>query len=148
MTFIEVLVVLTLIAIVGRTALLVSFDSYRGSSFRSGRDNLIEALEHARAQAMNNVCLGASCAGASPHGVSIEGDHYVIFQGGSYAHRDAGVDEIIDASPTLSYQGPSEIVFATSSGEVSQLFSITLRDTSGHSSTITIGTEGQISWTQ
>lgn len=147
LTLIEIMVVLGLMAVVGSFALMVSFDAYRDSSYHADRAALIAALQHARAESIDDVCEGEACTGGTPHGVSIEPSRYVIFQGLSYASRDADADEIIDADPTISHSGLSEVVFAISSGDVAQTGDILLTDASGHTSTTTIGSEGQISWT-
>ncbi len=146
MTLIEIMVVLGLIAVVGSFALLVSFDTYRDSSYQADRATLIAALEHARAESIDDVCEGEVCTGGAAHGVSIEPGQYVIFQGTSYASRDADADEVLDADPTVSHSGLLVVVFATSSGNAVQSGAISLTDSSGATSAITIGTEGQISW--
>ncbi len=146
-TLIELLVVLVLVIVVGRFALIVSFDRYRRASYHVDRAYLIAALERARSLALNDVCEGGSCAGGVSHGVSIRPDSYVIFQGASYATRDPSFDEVVEANSTIVRSGLSEIVFAPESGDVSQSGAIVLVDSSGRTSTTTIGSYGQISWT-
>lgn len=140
------LIVIALISIVGGSTLLMGMETYRGSSFRSDRDLLIATLQRARAEAINNVCLGLHCTNGMPHGVTREGDHYLLFQGTDIATRDTAVDAVFGASPLTIYQGSGPVVFsqlsATTTGST-----IILSDQTGHTSTITIGTEGQISWT-
>ena len=143
---IEVLVVLALALIVGGFALMVSFDAYRHASYHADRASLIAALEHARAESIDNVCDGAVCASSAAHGVSIQDDRYVIFQGPEYASRLVDADESIDANPAIAHSGLSEVVFATSSGDVMDTGTIVLADASGITSTISIGSEGQIIW--
>ncbi len=145
-TFIEIIIVLGLFAMLGKFALLISFDTYRQSSFHSTRASLISVLQHARAKAMSDVCIGATCTQGTSQGVFIESNQFVLFQGSSYALRDIDADEMVEANPATSHSGLQEIVFAASSGTVSQVGSIVLADTSGHISTTTIGSEGQISW--
>jgi prepilin-type N-terminal cleavage/methylation domain-containing protein len=146
LTLLEILVVLGIFTIVGSFALVVSLDTFRDTSYHADREALIASLEHARAEAVDDICDGASCATGSPHGVSIQADRYVIFQGSSYVARDMGEDEIIDANPAITHSGLAEVVFATSSGDVVNPGDIVLIDTSGRISTTTIGSYGQISW--
>lgn len=152
MTLIEVLVVLALAAMIGGFALFMSMETYRGTSFRSDRDLLVSLLERARAQAVNNLCIGV-CTNGKPHGVAIRpSDHpnsYVGFQGNSYLTRDVAVDDIFDASPVVAATGLTEAVFASLAGTSTTLggFSVTLTDAGGHSSAITVSALGQIIWT-
>ena len=147
-TFIEVVIVIALMAITARSALLFSFDSYRGSSFRSARDGLLTALLHVRSESMNDMCSGSDCTESRAHGVKIEEGRYVLFEGSSFLVRDESADEYIQMSTSVAREGFSEIVFATSSSRVNEVSVVTLSDSAGHHSTITVGTEGQISWTQ
>ncbi|OGG91506.1 hypothetical protein A3H16_03425 [Candidatus Kaiserbacteria bacterium RIFCSPLOWO2_12_FULL_53_8] len=88
------MIVMALVTIVGAFGLLLGTDSYRGYSFHSDHDILVAALQHARSQAIGNVCLGEGCTHGMPHGVFIDAAHnrYVIFQGTNYATRDGEVD--------------------------------------------------------
>ena len=144
-TLIEILLVLGLLAVIAGVSLVMGMDSYRGNSFRSDRDLLVAALEHARAESINAICLGSNCTDAAPHGVSIQSDSYVIFQGASYNSRDQAEDNVIPASALVSHAGLSDVVFSVLSA-TSTAGQIVLSDDSGHSSTITIGSLGQISW--
>ena len=146
MTLIEILVVLGLFTIIGSFALPVSLSMVRDSSYHADRASLIAALQHARAESVDDACAGSSCNAGAPHGVSIQPHTYVIFQGPHYASRDAVQDEVIDANPSVGHGGVSEIIFAPSSGDVAAPGEIVLTDASGHASTITVGSEGEIIW--
>jgi hypothetical protein len=65
----------------------------------------------------------------------------------SYASRESDADEVVDANPTIVHRGISEVIFATSSGNALQSGEITLTNPSGRISTTTIGSYGQIIWT-
>ena len=91
-TMLEILVVIGLVLMLSTVTLLVSFDTYRGSNFRNDRDLLLATLERARAQSINNLCVGSTCnvvQNSRPHGVAIrpngQPNSYVVFQGASYA---------------------------------------------------------------
>ena len=146
-TLVEMLVVLALIVIVGNFALLVSFDTYRASSYESDRGSLISLLHHARAQAVDDVCAGSGCMHGAAHGVSIQADKYVLFQGSTYASRDVDEDSVVDTNPSVVHGGLSEVVFEPSSGNPLVTGDVVLMTANGHQSTITIGREGQIGWT-
>ncbi len=153
-TLIEVLIVMALIVIVAGFGLIVSMQSYQNYSFRSERDALVAALQEARSQSIENMCFG-SCTGGKPHGVHLGLHQYVIFQGETYATRDAAVDEIIAANYfALSTTSPSftDVVFsrvaATTTPNPSGVATISLVDTAGSdSSVISVNPEGQITWT-
>lgn len=145
-SLIEIIVVMGIIAIIGGFSLYFGLDSFRSYSFHSDRDLLVSLLQHARSEAVGNICLGSGCDDGRPHGVAIQTNQFVLFQGTSYATRDAAVDAVMAANAGFSYTGDSEIVFsqlsATTTGGT-----ITVTEPSGRTSTITIGTEGQIIWT-
>ena len=140
-TMIEVLVVMGLVAIVGSLALFLSMDSYRASSFRADRDLLITLLQHARAQAIHNVCASPSCTDGKPHGVHIQSDAYVLFEGSSYAPEDA-MNAPFQHSPLTSVSGP-DIVFSALSGNPVATGTITLT-AARHTSVITVNPFGRI----
>lgn len=160
MTFFEVLVVMGILAIVGGFALFVSMDAYRSSNFGSDRDLLIATLQRARAQAMNNVCLGsaADCnSDGKKHGVAIKpSDHpnsFVIFQSASdYAGRsvsDKAQDAMFPANPGSAFTitpSAADIVFAQLSGIVPVALKIEV-DQAGHKAEVHIETNGRI-WTE
>ena len=143
-TLIEVIIVLGFLVAGAALSLMVSMDTYRGTSFRSERNLLIAALEHVRSQAVNAVCLG-SCTDAASHGVEITPLAYVIFQGQAYASRDALFDDPVSASPRIAHSGSLEIVFTPYSG-TSTGGTITLSDEAGHMSEILVSSFGQITW--
>ncbi len=160
-TLIEILVVMALIAVVAGLAMITTLDAFRGSAYHNERDSLIAALYKARSQAVSNICLGAGCTQGKPHGVYIQTDpithvvqQYVIFQGSSYAGRDAAVDEPLNSNYTVAITGMSEVVFTELSGDPTPVSvgSITVSDPSGiHQGTlasvISTNAEGQIIWT-
>lgn len=143
-TLAEVLVVIALVGMTGVFSTLASLDTYGRSSLRAQRQALIASLEHARAEAVNDVCEGSDCDAGADHGVSIQPDRYVLFQGTSYAARDPAADETVDASSAFAHTGLPEVVFASSSGEALQTGAIGIQDASGHALSITIGSLGQI----
>lgn len=156
-TLIEMLVVIGLLAIIGTIALVLSFDSYRAYSFRSDRDLIIATLQKARSQAVNGVCLSTllPCSGGVAHGVHIDSNQLVIFQGTSYNLADPA-NEIValtSSATEVSLTGePKNIVFSELAGNATVdtpgNWSVTVRNTTnGQTSVITFNTAGQITWT-
>ena len=148
-TLLEVLMVTGIMTMVGGFALIVSMDVYRSFSFRTERDMLISVLHKARSQSINNICLGTGCTDGRPHGVHVTTGQYVIFQGASYATRDASVDEVVLAQSGAAKIAPSsltDVVFTQLSGAALPVGTIGLLDDAGHVSATTINSEGQITW--
>ena len=144
-TLIEIIVVIGMLALVGSFGLLISMESYRGSTFRADRALLISLLQHARSDALNSVCRGA-CIGndAAAHGVHIEGASYTVFQGATYA-AGGPLNQAFEASPAVTRSGLVDVVFAPLTGDSLTTGTITLTG-EGHTSDVIIGAEGQITW--
>lgn len=155
-TLIETILVIAVMSITLSLGLFVNVNEYRGNTFRSSRDLLIVSLQHARSQAMNNICLGTRCSDGKPHGVHINADNnnyvisYVMFQGESYDLADP-LNSLIDVSENISRNisllsgSVLDIYFEQLSGN-STPAELTL--SSGvESSVITINPEGRITWT-
>lgn len=147
--------IIALISFLGGITLFAGLDSYQGYLFRSDRDLVITALQRARAQSVGNICMGASCTNGKPHGVAISPagrpQTLVIFQTAvmnpDYAHRDTSEDAFIEINPGTTVSGLSEVVFSPLSGNSPTAGSITIASSGGRISTITIGSAGQIFWT-
>ncbi len=147
-TMIETLVVMGIFALIGGLALFVSMETYRSSSFRSDRDLLVAVLQRARAQAINNVCFGTCTDNdGQPHGVRIESDQYIIFQGDTYSSSDPN-NAAFDSNPLSNRTGATEIVFEQLSGDTSCSPTCEISLTQGsQSSVISVTSNGRISWT-
>jgi len=148
-TLIEILVVLTIFVLIAGFALFVSMESYRGSSFRSERDTAVNVLQKARSQAMSNICLG-SCTDGKQHGVHFTATQYIIFQGATYNSGDATnqavpVNNAVTITDT-SGNPPTDIIFSQLDAATTAA-TVRIKDNSGHSSDISVNTEGQITWT-
>ena len=146
-SLIEVVLVLALVSLCAGYGMFFTMDSYRSHSFYTDRDALVSLLQHARAESMSNTCGNQNCTDGVPHGVAIEPDSYVLFEGDSYALRDVSQDISVERSPLMSATGLTEVIFAVGSANVAADGVIHLSDVSHHESDITVGSEGQISWT-
>jgi hypothetical protein len=146
---------MSLVIIVGGFSLIVSMDSLRSHSFQDERDLIVNALQKARSQSINNMCFGAGCTDGKPHGVHIMAGQYVLFQGSSYHDtvQDAALDEVfksVYAAATVT--GFTDVVFSPLSGNASTsptgVMTLTVSESPGiNTSVITVGGEGQILWT-
>jgi prepilin-type N-terminal cleavage/methylation domain-containing protein len=147
-TLIEVLVVMGLLAAIAGLVSFANFDSWRGYTFRSERNLLVSVLHKARSQSISNICLGSAltCTDGKPHGVKIQGDKYIIFQGASFIARDAAFDQNIDAAGTVSHAGISEVVFAQLSGDAVGTAGDIIFDDGIRTVTISINNEGRINF--
>lgn len=153
-SLIEILVVMAMFTMVAGLGLFVSMDAFRGYTFRSERDTVVSLLYKARSQAVSNMCFGAGCTGGRAHGVHFDSvnKRYVIFQGYTYAGRDASVDDVtLFRNNASSVAGLTDIIFsplaATTTANPSAVSTVTITDQGGHASVITIGKEGRITWT-
>src|SRR3989344_4444854 len=87
-TLIEMLVVLGMIAIILSLTPLLDFGALGAQTFHSDRDALVALLQHARGEAVSNICRG-NCSDGKPHGVKIENDKFIMFQGGGFGDEPA-----------------------------------------------------------
>ncbi|HRH24202.1 MAG TPA: prepilin-type N-terminal cleavage/methylation domain-containing protein [Candidatus Paceibacterota bacterium] len=149
-TLLEILVVMGLVLMVVAFGLIVSFDDYRGFTFRNERDIVVSVIQKARGQAINNMCFGAGCTDGKAHGVYFgTPGEYVVFQGTSYATRDVALDEVIAARDNASVvSGMTSVVFNRLRADTTTVGGTTLTITQpGHTSTITVEPEGRVWWT-
>lgn len=152
-TLIEVLVVLGILVVLFGFGAALGLDAFRRYAFHNERDLLVAVMQKARSQSVSNLCLGAGCTGGRPHGVNFTSGGYTLFQGPSYAARDAGVDENYQTSYSINFSPSSfsEVVFHQLAGSASttpvNVWNLDLSDTAGETSTITVNSEGRIFWT-
>ncbi len=144
-TLIETLLVMGVFVMVSGFGLFVSMESYRGSLYHSDRDLLVALLERARAQAINNLCYGDYCDDGKPHGVHIQSDKYILFQGEAY---DAGgaFNVSFDTDSNTEHSFIGDIIFTPLSGTTSALVTIMLSG-EGRTSEIMVSPIGRITWT-
>lgn len=152
-TLIEIVVVIALIAVIGSLAVVPSLGTYKGTLFYTDRNLLITALQRARAEAVGNICYGGACTGGVKHGVYIDTDasnrvkNFVIFQD-TYSAGDPE-NQVIPSEGATFHSGLQTTLFSQLSGDVApaNAGTITLSDSDGHTSDVTVGAEGQIFWT-
>ncbi len=135
-TLVEVLVVIAIFGALVMMGLFFDFTFYRGASFHADVDIFASILQRARAKAINNI-------NESDHGVYIDTDDYVLFQGDSYALRNTTFDQVISRNPNVNFSGTSEVVFRQLSGDSSFEGNLVING-SGKSATISLNYEGLI----
>ncbi|PJC65463.1 MAG: hypothetical protein CO020_00525 [Candidatus Colwellbacteria bacterium CG_4_9_14_0_2_um_filter_50_12] len=137
-TLLEIIIVVALFAILAALGLFIGLDLYRGYALASERSTVVNILEKARSQSVNNI-------NQTPHGVHFTGSAYVIFQGASYASRDQSYDEVITSAPGVTAGGVTETVFTQLEGSANPTGEVTVSN-GLKSMTISINNEGRINW--
>lgn len=137
-SLIEVIIVLAILVVISGLAFSAGYGLYRSQPLVSEKDSLVSLLRRARAKAMNNI-------NQSDHGVFIGSSKYTVFQGGSYAGRDAELDEEFPRLAGATLEGPTEIVFSALEGAANTSGTIAISTASGRVET-SVNYEGRISW--
>lgn len=136
-TLIEVLIVLGIMVILASLGLVMSMDFYRANLVRNERELVISILQQARNKAMNNI-------NQSPHGVRLEANQYVLFQGQTFASSTKqttfNASGAVNHTPTTT-----EVIFDQLTGRVSDAGDI-IMSYGNQAFTISINNEGRINW--
>jgi len=90
--------------------------------------------------------LSQAVDGDTSWGVHIQSSSISLFKGVSFAERDTDSDELFEISPSLSFSGMEEIVFAKFSGEPQTTGNVVLTSLNNETRTITINEKGTISY--
>ena len=107
-SFIELLIVIGIIAILGTTMAPIGSSLINRNNLRTKVDELVIALQSDRINSMTNK-------ENSPWGVKTESQQIVIFKGNSYATRDQNFDEKFLYPKSMSITA-IEIIFAQLTG--------------------------------
>lgn len=110
-TLIEILITLAIILSLAGTGFIFGLQQYRFYVLQYETDNIISMLRSARSRAMNNI-------NDSNHGVYLNGNDYIVFQGNSYDSRNTAYDETLQKSPIINITGQTEIVFKKLRGDI------------------------------
>ena len=140
-SLIEVIVVIALFAVIASLGLLMSFESYRGATFRSERDTMVGVLQKARSRAMANIDQAA-------WGVRYDGTPnftYTIYKRVGLATQD--VDSIAGNQGASVSPAPFSVTFSQLSGTTTGTFSATIVE-NGHTTAppVSVNYEGTIIW--
>ncbi|OGM99794.1 MAG: hypothetical protein A3B91_02140 [Candidatus Yanofskybacteria bacterium RIFCSPHIGHO2_02_FULL_41_29] len=133
-TFVEILVVMAIVAFFAVIGIFMSGDMYHSTSFQSDINALATSLQRARSQAINNINEKA-------HGVKILGGDYIIFEGNTYS----GSGEVIKGNSNFIFIGPDEVVFEQLSGDCPLCADITV-SYENKIAIIPMNIKGRIDW--
>lgn len=135
-TLVEIIVVMAIFSALAVMAAFFDSTFYRGNSFGTDYDVFVAVVQRVRAKAINNI-------NESKHGVYIDSDKYVLFEGDDYG--SAVATEEISRNENIAIAGASEIVFSQLSGDSNFSGSVILSD-GFRTATMLINDEGQINW--
>lgn len=141
-TFVEILVVIALIALIGTISLLAFRNIYRASAARSATSEIVSALRDARSSTMGST-------NDTVYGVRVGTSSVTRFVGGSYTPGAASntvyaFEAGVTATGTLVRNG-TNIVFARLTGEPNATGTLYVRDIDNrNTTTITIQATGLI----
>ncbi|HEY4499870.1 MAG TPA: type II secretion system protein [Candidatus Paceibacterota bacterium] len=139
-TFIEIILVLSVIAILAVAAVPV----FQSLQTRNELDTTSMVIAHSwrRAQA-----LAQSSVKDSPWGVHIQGGTVTLFRGLDYASRDVNDDEIFSVSTTISFGGLTDVTFSKLSGDPLSIGTVTLSATDiNESRQVSINQKGAVTF--
>lgn len=136
LTVLEILIIISIIAILASLTLPLGLDFYRSQQLETQSQGILQTLRRAQLKAMSQE-------GDSQFGVYITNDNYTLFKGNSYLARDAQYDEVFDLPIIINTSGRREIVFSKLEGKPNVTGSIIL--TNGRDTvTISINEVGRI----
>ncbi len=135
-TLIEVLLVIGILAVIFSAGAPVAYNFYYQSQFESEYSLLYSVLEQARGLAMIN-------RNESDHGVYVNSENLVVFQGSSFAARNADQDRSFPRSEGITINGPAEVVFAALSGTTASS-TYTVTDNGLRSRDVYLNSEGLV----
>ena len=145
-----VLLVMGLVSLIGSVSLYVTMGAYQKSALQTEKNTFTSLLQRARSLSMNNVCAG-ECTDGVAHGVHIDDEGYVLFQGSEYVDSDPH-NARFPFEPTLVRAGTlltQDVVFAQLSGDTncSSVCELSIRAPDGVTVVISVTGEGRILWT-
>lgn len=108
-TLIEMLVAIAIMTIIFALVGPIAYNFYFDYQFDSDYGLLNSVLRYARNLSMVNH-------NEADHGLYITSSNFVVFQGASYAARDASQDKSFPRSASIVVAGPTELLFTALSG--------------------------------
>src|SRR5581483_2042007 len=104
-TFVELIVVITLISILGVMSVTFYGNFFNRSAVNNTIDGLINQMRKAQIYAMEGRQYGS-------WGVRSSGTQFILFQGNSYASRNNLYDETFSIFPTASVSAFNDVIFS------------------------------------
>ncbi|MEK7184149.1 MAG: prepilin-type N-terminal cleavage/methylation domain-containing protein [Patescibacteria group bacterium] len=138
-TLLEVLLVVSIISVIAGFAIPV-FQSFQVKNDLDIAANTI-AASFRRAQT-----LATSSEGDSQWGVHIVTGSITLFQGTSFAARNAAYDEVFTVSATITPSGVGDVVFDRLTGEALSTGTVTLTASTGVVRTVAITSKGTVTY--
>lgn len=134
-TFIELMLGLSLLALIFALTAPFALQFYLDYRIVSEARTLESILRTARTAAMTNE-------NGAAHGLYVDADNFVLFEGDSYATRVSAQDQLFPRAVNVAVAGFSELTFEQLSGRTSST-TITLTE-GGRIQTLHINAEGRI----
>ncbi|MCA9364673.1 MAG: type II secretion system protein [Candidatus Moranbacteria bacterium] len=136
----------TLLEVLLVIAMIVAVSFVGAPLFQSFQVRNDLALSASAASSMLRRAQVLSYSGANDEswGVSFQSGSIVLFQGSSYATRDASFDDVYDLSETIVPSGVSEIVFDRLSGRPQSTGTIILTIPSGENVSLSVNGWGAV----
>lgn len=134
----ELLIVIAILVVIAVFGVPATITHYQNYLLIAERDSLLSYLRRARTFSLAN-------RNSEPHGIFIESNQYVLFEGKSFTERQAAYDEVFPKAKSIQIAGTSEIVFA-SLAATSTGGTITLSVAPNNSFNIQINEAGGIIW--
>lgn len=138
-TLVEIMVVITAMVIISAASMPVFSNFYVSSQLDENSIQIVRTLRTARDRSVAGV-------NGSPHGIKLQSDRYILYQGPSFALRNIVYDRsvVLDSAMTLTWNlsGPDEINFSKGIGKPDNAGTITLAHSIKGNRTISINSYG------
>ena len=136
--------VVELLIVVAMFSLIAGFAPAFYSRFLS-QDAVAETADRLAGSLRNAQGYSLAGKGNLPWGVALNGGALVLFQGNSFATRNAALDRRVAVPSSVSVSGFSETVFARVSGVPTAPLTVLLTASGGASRTVTMNVLGVVS---
>ena len=138
-TLLEALLTIALISSVAAFSLPVAV------SFQTGND--LDDATSAVAQGLRRAqTLSRAQENDTTWGLYVQVSSVTVFQGASYAARDASYDEVFEIADTITVGGLQEVVFDKLTGEPQSTGTVLLDAVNNESRSVTINSKGAVDY--
>jgi prepilin-type N-terminal cleavage/methylation domain-containing protein len=135
-TFLELLIVVAIVGIVSLSSISFYSRFFTQNAVSNTVDQLTSEMRKAQSYAMSGKQNG-------DWGVRYASNQIILFQGSSYATRNAAFDEKFTTNTSVAVSGLSDIIFSRMTGTPSASPTITVSG-AGSTSTITVNAQGVV----
>lgn len=137
LTFIEVILVLTIVLTIGTMAA-----SFSGNFFFS--KNVSNFYEMFRSDIRQAQLYSMEGRGGSEWGVALRGRSLILFRGSSYASRESAFDESVSIPGIVAFSGFDEVVMERGTGRLSGTMTDLRMEGSGEVRSFSLSKEGAL----